>query len=94
MNFWTEERLNRLIQLTSLRRYTTREIAAKLGTTRNAVIGKCDREGIELLDQSSALSIANQKVWDNATPEWRKWWNERLLAGIGAKRAAWENAQS
>lgn len=47
--FWTPEKANRLVELLAIRpALSARQIAADLGTTRNAVIARCHRTGMKL----------------------------------------------
>ena len=48
--FWTDERVAQLKQMNS-DGLMAREIAEALGTTKNAVVGKCDRDGIKLANR-------------------------------------------
>ena len=47
---WTKENIDKLRALAS-ERFSATEMAEKLKTTRGAIIGKCRREGIDLLSQ-------------------------------------------
>lgn len=46
MTQWTDERIEKLITLWKSKKYTAREIAKELNTTRNSVLGKAHRLGI------------------------------------------------
>ena len=56
---WADEHIEQLRALASEGVYTANEIAVKMDCTRNMVIGKCYREGIELLPASQAM----MRVW-------------------------------
>lgn len=47
-SFWTDEREAELRRLAEHKEYSGSELAERLGCSRNAIIGKCKRLGIEL----------------------------------------------
>lgn len=62
VTFWTESRVSRLIELVNEGR-SRREIAKELGTTRNSVIGKCNRLALPDLRKYAPKSGVVRKVW-------------------------------
>lgn len=89
MNPWTEDDVEQLVRLVSDGR-SARQIAAELGYSRNAVIGKCGRMGLRLAGGKARNDSKPKRRVDSWTEEtWR-----RLAEMWNAGRSSAEIAKS
>lgn len=63
---WDDQRQQKLVQLAA-QKLTATQIGAKLGVTRNAVIGRAARTGVRLCSDTRAIAVENGRKlvqWD------------------------------
>ncbi len=88
MSKWTPARQQELITLAA-EQLSASDIAARLNTTRNAVIGRSHRTGVKLTGQGNPLTIARSTA--GVCASWRD--PEKRMKRVSNMRKAWSDPE-